>query len=374
MELIIKIIRILEVIGFLFANIVIAILFSHYVQSASVTAFVILYGFAFFCSLVILKSQWFFFKIKTQKRISFKNSLMNFLRNLIIKKIPKVKWIIVLIKQLFYNVLFELFPIFLLWICVFGLTFFLLGSSFFTISNLESFFGVITIFGILLGVFQYYMTRHEEKIVFQISQYAKQILSIINNETNFSNFYEKIGETSTGYDVHYEIRKWIERKINQKYKLVDLLKEINENDDIRHFFFDLIKNSKYDSVITIKEDPFTSDKQFEMIEVYAKGETMHDKLFQVYEWYFNNPERIEEIYNKIKAQIDFEEFSKLVLGNINIIQESLPQFIDIKFKTFFEQSLLEQDYKKMSAPKNAQEYRSILIFKLYSRILKNVLS
>lgn len=364
MEVLIKIIRILEIIGFLIANFVVIILFSHYILNASV----ILYIVAFSATIIILKNQWFISSTAAQRHVSLFHSIRVFVENLFITKIPLVKIFVITTKQMFYNVLFELFPILVIWLCVFGLAYFIGGFFSFTIENIQSFFGIVTLFGIILGVFQYYLQRHEDKITAQISFYSNQIISIINEETSFQNFYKKIEEIAVGY----EVKKWIERRINQKYKLLDLLKELDEDKDRRHIFFDLVKNTQYESVITIKEDIPTSDMQFEMIELYAKGGAMHGTLFTAYMWYFNDAKRLDEVYSKLTDQIEIDGFTKLVLGNINIIQEILPLFVNQNFN-FFEQSLMEQDFSQFK-PQSAVEFRSLLVFKLYNRIMRSVLS
>jgi len=365
MEILIKIIRILEIVGFLIANLVIIILLSHYISNASP----ILYLIAFSVTVIILKNQWFISSKVVRKEISIIHSIKDFIENLIITKIPVVKIFVITTKQMFYNVLFELFPILVIWLCVFGLAYFIGGLFSFTIDNSQSFFGVVTLFGIILGIFQYYLQRHEDKIAAQISFYSNQIITIINDETSFQNFYKKIEEIPVGH----EVQKWIERRINQKYKLLDLLKELDEDKDRRQLFFDLVKNTNYESVITIKEDIPSSDMQFEMIEIYARGGAMHETLFTAYWWYFDDAKRIDDVYTKLTDQIEIDGFTKLVLGNINIIQEILPLFVNVKFKNFFEQSLIEQDFSQFK-PKSASEFRSLLLFKLYNKIMRFVLS
>jgi hypothetical protein len=366
MEFLIKIIRILEVIGFLIANLAVIILFSHYIPNAPP----ILYIVTFLVTIIILKNQWFISSTGTRRNVSIFQSVSVFIKNLIITKIPIIKMFVITTKQMFYNVLFELFPVLVIWLCVFGLAYFIGVIFSFTmiIENSSTFFGIVTLFGIILGVFQYYLQRHEDKITSQISFYSNQIISIINEETNFQNFYMHLEEIPDGH----EVQKWIERRINQKYKLIDLLKEVTEEKD-RKFFLDIVKNSNYESVLTIKESIPTSDKQFELIELYAKGGAMHEKLFKAYKWYFDDAKRLDEIYSKLTDQIEIDGFTKLVLGNINIIQEVLPLFVNVKFKNFFEQSLIEQDFSQFT-PHSAIEFRSLLIFKLYNRIMRSVLS
>jgi hypothetical protein len=378
MKDLIKIIRIIEIIGFLIANFAVAILLSHYIAKASL----ILYIFAFLATIIILKTQWLIRSKDTIKpkeasrstdasRSSSLDQSAIFPNNLVIPQIPWIKFLIITIKQMFYNVLFELFPVLVIWLCVFGLAYFIGGWASFTIENTQSFFGIVTLFGIILGIFQYYLQRHEDKIAAQISLYAKQFIDIINEETNFQKFYEKIGEIPVGHDGH-EVQKWIERRIDQRYRLIDLLKELDEDKERRQIFFELLRNTKYESVITIKEDIPTSDLKFEMIELYAVGGEMNRKLLNAYGWYFDD-EKIDEIYSKLTVQIDFNEFTKLVLSNINIIQEILPLFVNEKFKNFFGQSLMKQDFSQFK-PQSAVEFRSQLVVKLYNRILITVLS
>jgi hypothetical protein len=385
MDRLIKIIRILEIIGFLIANFAVAILLYQYIDNASF----ILYILAIVATTIILKIQWFI-SSKDASRItgaarpvnasgdfSSGQSTSVFANNLVIPKIPWIKFSIITVKQMFYNTLFELFPVLVIWLCVFGLAYFVGGWFTFTVKNSQSFFGIVTLFGIVLGIFQYYLQRHEDKIAGQISFYANQIINTINEETNFQNFYKKIEQMPAGHDGHehdgYEVQKWVERRIDQKYRLIDLLKELIDDKDRRQIFFDLIKSGTYESVITIKEDIPTSDMHFEMIELYAKGGEMHEKLLNTYRWYFDDAKRIEEIYSKLTDQIEIDGFTKLVLGNINIIQETLPLFVNEKFKKFFEQSLRNQDFSQFE-PQSAREFRSLLIFKLYNRIMVTVLS
>jgi len=371
MENLLKIIRILEVIGFLIANFAVIILFSYYISNTSP----ILYILAFCAAILILKTQWFIRSKENQRNLSLFDSTIGFFKNI---SISWIKFFVITIKQMFYNVLFELFPVLVIWLCVFGFAYFI-GSFFppmsffpFMVKDSQSFFGIVTLFGIILGVFQYYLQRHEDKMVTQISHYAQQIVTIINEETNFQNFYEEIPKYTTEHLGH-EVQKWIERKIDQKYKLIDLLRELDEDKDRRHLFFDLVRNTQYESIITIKEDIPTSDMKFEMIELYAIGGVMHEKLNKVYRWYFDDTNRINEVYSKLTDQIDIDGFSKLVLTNINIIQEILPLFINEKFKNFFEKSLVVQDFSQFK-PRSASEFRSLLALKIYTRIMSKILS
>ncbi len=119
-----------------------------------------------------------------------------------------------------------------------GLLFF---ANLLDIHPLGSFYNVITVLGILLGVFQFYLQRHEEKIASKISINEKRIEFIINEETNFEKFYNSLPEKSLDRNC---LRNWISKKTDPKLQILDSFKFLTENDNVVNVISKIIRKSK----------------------------------------------------------------------------------------------------------------------------------
>ena len=120
--------------------------------------------------------------------------------------------ILIILKQTFFNTLYYLFPVYLVWLSLSG-ALYLLGWSDYRPHH--NFLQIITAFSIPLAIFNYFLKRHEEKIAIKISQIANRISTLIEEETSFEKFLENIDDK--------DLKSWIARHIEPKLLLQDII-------------------------------------------------------------------------------------------------------------------------------------------------------
>jgi hypothetical protein len=255
---------------------------------------------------------------KTWRRLlgHLKSSLKNTQLSRAFKK--TVKYSTVIFKQLFFNVSYDIFPIFLIWVIVIGFFYVFLGYS---INLGNSFINIIVAVSILLAIFQYFIQRHEEKLFAKISRYPQKIQSIILDETMFNKFLTSI--------TNRLLQDAIKKVVDPKLSSLDLLSRILHDEYLRKLFFGL-KRDHYPIPIQLTMSYQSSDQRYLLMEMDL-NENYRDELFTVYKKFF-----LEDAYRKIITRIhkemDVEEFGILIQSNINIFQEVIPDLININLR------------------------------------------
>ena len=222
-----SIIRFMELFGFLLAFVLLYVLFERIELHNNEIAIL-----AFFVSLCVIKTDLLFYAINSFRDIGhriyrivsfpfrfgyhliigfftiiYRQRVMETIRKIsgIIRKYvtissgkKTVKYVVVLFKQLFFNTSYDLFPIFLIWLIVWGIFYIF---HWVTIQNASYLISFITAFTIVLAIFQFFLQRHEEKIFAKISLFPRQMDSIIIQETNFSKFFMSIDNSNLRHKI-----------------------------------------------------------------------------------------------------------------------------------------------------------------------------
>lgn len=341
MDFILKVLRWFELFSFGLANFLVSVFFWYFLPGVPIIYFLIAGGVA----ICVLKIQWLFLLADKYKGIGRDGSFWNWGSINILKRIRKflglfsVKAFVIVIKQLVINTVYETFPVFLIWLGVFGISYLIgiFGGSAGYSPN-TYFFEIVASFGIVLGVFQYYLKRHEEKIATKITLFSQRISVIMREELNFEKFYSSLTEIDGGK----EIKTWIDRNIEPKMRFVEILKLMAEDKDVVKRLFG--KRSGNNMTFNFPVSYANSDDRFNQLEMYALGDPMKKKLQKVYDSFFEDERKVDEIIEKIKEEIDVQEFGNLCLGNINILQEVFPQLINRKLKIAVESLCLPRQY------------------------------
>ena len=341
MDFILKVLRWFEVISFCLANLFVGIFFWKFLFNASIIPFLIAGG----VSICVLKIQWLFLVVDRNREKEVSSAPMNWGAVTKVKKLYQfltdfpLKAIPIVFKQFVINTIYETFPVFLIWLGVFGLYYLvenLTGSL--NYSPGAYFFEIVASFGILLGVFQYYLQRHDERIATKIALFSKRISAMMDEELSFEKFYSSLPDNNStrARDDGYEVKRWIDRKVDPRMHFVETLKLLAGDKDGRISFRSMIRDSRNNMVLNFPVSYANSDSKIDELEIYALGSPMRSKLFKAYNSFFEDEQRVDEIINKIKAEIDMQEFGNLCLGNINIMQEIFPQLINRKLRNAVE--------------------------------------
>lgn len=67
-----------------------------------------------------------------------------------------------------------------------------------------------------------------------------------------------------------------------------------------------------------------------------ENKQLREKLLKAYNRFFLGENTFENIMNQIEQKIDLNEFGRLMLSNINLIHEIMPEFIWLEFRRSFE--------------------------------------
>lgn len=345
MGFIVEVLRTLEVMGFLIANVITYLFFNQFLPGLPLLLFL---G-AGVISVLLLKTHWVFWlyeRLKHEKSPIFLENpaTVDKISNTTSKTISKLRNISLIkggpigFKTMSFNVLYELFPVFLIWLGVIGAAY-LISNVLLEVSYSPSphFFEIIASFGIILGVFQYYLQRQEGKIAVRISIYGKAISEIIREETTFDKFYESLSDIRFGL----EIQRWIDKKIDPKLQLIEVLRTLSENKAAKEVAVHMLKRTRPSTLFNVHLTYLDSDKKYEMLEASASAEQMKLKLISAYDSFFNSTEKIDEIILKINSMIDVREFGNLCLSNINMVPEVFAQLINSQLQSSVEDLLIE---------------------------------
>lgn len=385
-----SIIRFMELFGFLFAFVLLYVLFERLDLYNNKIALL-----AFFVSLCIIKTDLLFYAINNSRDlgrrifriVSFPfrfvyNVLSAFfqiiLRGEVIGTIRKsfgiirkyvvlssfkktVKYLVVLFKQLFFNTSYDLFPIFLIWLIIWGIFWIF---HWVTIPNSSYLISFITAFTIVLAIFQFFLQRHEEKIFAKISLFPRQIDSIIIQETTFSKFFISIDNSS--------IRDKISLFVDPRLSALDLLSRALKNTILRDLWSEMQRSHNPMPIQLVLNQSYDSDQRFTITENYLETGYKND-LYKAYKKFF-----LEKAYTKIleriDEEIDVEEFAILAQSNINIIQEVVPDFINRRLQKEFDNMTSNAENKDDFIPESSfQQYREQLRIQIFKGLQQKIL-
>lgn len=240
-----------------------------------------------------------------------------------------------------------------------------------TLQNITQPFEIVAAISISLGIFQYYLKRQEEKVFVRINIILRKIENIINEETSFDVFYDRV-KNADGIDT---FTKWIITHTDPRAFAFDLLPQFLGQPRLLRAYTTVLKKSPV-PLMQMSINYADSNKKFKTIEdssLLAESSGHHGTLLRQYDIFFGES-RDSEIIEKINESIDIPEFGILTLTNINIVQEILPQFIDIKLREVFTRTLRRElttveDSGSLSSAKRREQLRSRIYKKLLNEIM-----
>lgn len=297
--------------------------------------------------------------------------------------IPLKNVFFAIFKQFFFNVSYELFPLLVTWISWFvfiyllligvgGLTTYFNELIFHFTSN---FYPVIEALGIILGVYQFYLSRQEEKVVSKIKVYIDLIGQIISRETTFEKYFEFVSEDySISEPLRSRFLKWIRESTEPEMNYFKFFRELKDDpellDFVRSFNFSQRRTTR--PAINFQLDYKDSNEKYKYIKELGKYKT---QLNDTYKKFFTSENQVEKIENIIYDDLDIKQFKILVLSNINIIQEITSNFVNIKLiktmgESFGERTNIEN---QLNTCESANGYRELLERIIMQRIYLKLL-
>ena len=363
----ILIIKFIDFVSFCIANYIVFLIFEHFFSIEQKWFYVLL----FILSIIIVKIEWVLTLIRKISSISDSQNLgfpkVNVSKGIFITVIP------VAIKQLFYNSVYAIFPVFLVWL---GFSIISFLMDFISIPSINSTnvtepFAIITAISISLGIFQYYLKRQEEKVFTRIDHFLRQIDAIINEETSFDAFYNRVKNS----EEPESFTKWIINQTDPRAFAFELLPRFLEIPRLRRLYSNVL-NKMQVPLIQLSINYADSNKKFKAIEdssIISEHSGHQDRLYKIYDDFFGK-ERDPMIIEKIRKSIDVPEFGMLALSNINIVQEILPGFINIKSRQELDKMLTKkaspETCEDLSSFKRREAMRSRIYQELFADILR----
>lgn len=385
-----SIIRFMELFGFLLAFVLLYVLFERLDLHNNKIAIL-----AFFISLCIIKTDLFFYAIKNLRDLGHRifrilsfpfrfaysvliavyeiirqGEILGTIRKiseiirkyLVLSSIKKtVKYLVVIFKQLFFNTSYDLFPIFLIWLIVWGIFYIF---HWVTIPNSAYLISFITAFTIVLAIFQFFLQRHEEKIFAKISLFPRQIDSIIIQETTFSKFFISIDNSG--------LRDKIKLLVDPKLSALDLLSRVLKDPILKEWWGEMKRAHPPMPIQLILNQSYDSDQQFTITESSLVTGDKND-LYKAYKKFFLE-KAYKKILERIEEELDVEEFAILAQSNINIIQEVAPDFINRRLQKEFDNMTSITENKDEFIPESSfLQYREQLKTQIFKGLKEKIL-
>lgn len=368
-------VRFISLIGFIIANYICYLFFQNSIINIPNYYYLILVLLSFM--ILKLDIALFFYeklkskiphkKDKSEKETTEKSKSLFQITKSLVKDVFNVKNILILSKIIFFNTLYELFSVYVVWISILGF-FHLIDLYQIKLIDASSFFQISALFGLLFGIFQFLLQRHEDKILAKINLNGKRIEQIINQESSFEKFYDSIPLI----DSTKTLRRWIHRTTDPKLQMKDFFMLLLEDDETRKYLFKHIEKTPLSVNISYQ----ASNQKFETLDTNAKTNTRRrNDLHIAYRKFFTSEERIDEIIKIVSQEINLNDFRLLALSNINIISESLPQFTNKNFVKVVEELLSEENEldKKIINRESAKEYQQYLHNQVTVKIARKIL-
>lgn len=270
--------------------------------------------FSFLTSLLVMKPERFV-EVKFFKNNQKESDINERKNNKVLLKILLRKLIVVFPRFAFFNVLYNFFPIFIIFVASI-LLFHILGVV--TISNASNFIQITTLTSIILGFFQYYLRRYEDRIQQTINAEMVSFMQVVVKEASFANFRKFLNkrsrESSGSRNIYSDILKIIKKTTeNQVYRFMDKRRPGKE---IIYYQPQFIVSGGDDFLFSLLESEVEEDEE------------KKQQLIKVYKEFFKDVE--ESAKEKLKKDARrIEELAKLLFSNINITSEAKIRLIDI---------------------------------------------
>jgi hypothetical protein len=214
------------------------------------------------------------------------------------KKVGLINSIILLLKNIFFNILNDLFILSILWGFIFGVLFIfnLVSLS----SNFNNFATAITIIGVFSGLYQFYIKNYKEKIFSDIINMLSRYVTNATKRITFNDFLESIKDS--------EKKNEINEIVKSKIECIAKTKGFRDN---RLIIFNM--------PISISDRSIFYNIEYIIKEKQSKRLTYSD-LNNLYREYFN------EKYISFKREIDSQDFTEtkqILLSSFIFLDEIL---------------------------------------------------
>jgi len=271
----------------------------------------------------------------------------------------------ILLKQVFFNVSYDIFPMLLIWLSILG-TALLFGWP--GIKMETNFINSIVAFSILLGIFQYFLKRHEEKIFSKIAHIQTRINKIVTDECSFENFYRTAADNIL-------LRDFINSTVDPKLTGIDFFKMAFRDEEFRKIYYKYHKDKRPIPIHLGVNSSLTSDQKYALLELSAEDPSVSYKkelLSKAYhEFFLDIADR--EITERIYKEIDVQEFGILAISNISIVQEVLPDFINVKLQNAIGNLHSEAEIEPSIPEPISQLYQQFLHEKVNTQLQRDIL-
>jgi len=231
----------------------------------------------------------------------------------------------------------------------------------------SNFITSITAFSILLGIFQYFLKRHEEKIFSKITQIQNRINIIVIDESSFDNFYRSVDNPL--------VKDFIKWNIDPKLTAIDFFKKAFADKEFREIYHRYAKGRRPIPIQIGLSNNLSSDQKYSLLELIAENpsESYNKELLSdAYERFFLDI-AYYKIIKRIHNEIDTQEFGILAMSNINILQEVLPDLINVKLQKAFDNITKNTEIKPNIPEPISQLYRQFLLEKVNTQLQRDFL-
>lgn len=214
--------------------------------------------------------------------------------------------LIILIRLLFFNIMNDLFIILVTWLVIFSAGY-LFGFISIIGSNFNVLIGLITIIGIISGIFQFYIQNYREKISQQIINSITKNMSRLVKKYSFNDFIEYTKKQKN--NIHSSIESNL--KTNQALPMLKVFKDLRGGRDVTNVTFNV--NAGNDGLLAQTLEFSGIDKL---------------KLINAYKIYFESKNK--EIKKEIN-KLDLNDLRKNLLPNIIFFDEAIAQLISSEY-------------------------------------------
>lgn len=332
----IKYLSFCSIITFIISNLLIFYIFKSFFNFSEGYIAYFIFSIGTVISFILIKTNYII-KVTKNKEVKGKR-LENLDKNNI--NLGGRNLFLILIRLLFFNILNDLFMVLVIWSFIFGI------ASIFKIVSINKIqFGyllnIISIIGILSGIFQFYISNYKKEISEKIVNSLAQYYTEIKKKITFNDFLEYLKVNDSAF--YKKVDEKIDSKISQRLGKI----------------FEQIRAGNMVTNITINTE--TQNDIILSDSIKFKDEEENKKLKKHYEKFFI--EKDKEIKEDVK-RMDLSEFQRILLPNINFFDEVIVQLV----KTNYE---LESKFNKN--PETYKDYLTEILtdnmFLLVNRIL-----
>jgi hypothetical protein len=305
-----KFINFSSIFSFIVGNIIIFFALSAFIDYTSFTRIcsdwikVIIGIVGLFISFLLIKTHYF---IKTKKEKKKKSEelkeVADFSGDI---KIGFWNTTIILIRLLFFNIMNDLFIVLVSWLVIFSSTF-ALGLISIPLEQFNVLMALISVIGIISGIFQFYIQSYKEKISQQVIGSITKSMTKFVKTYSFNDFliFTKDSKSSIYNDITTNLK---DDKLRQ---MLSVFRDLRSGRGVTNITFNV--NAGNDALLA---------QSLEFSDINKK------KLVTAYENYFEA--RSKDIEKDIK-KMDLNDIRKTLLPNIIFFDEAVAQIISSEY-------------------------------------------